>query len=280
MKIVAKPDNEAEALAIESLLRDSDIECLVRSFHDTAYDGIYQAQYGWGTISVHERDYDQAKMIVLKWREAAPDVTNCFSGDFATHNPVIPNPSRLSFVVFVKNIAPYLIIPSILLNLFFIATELGIIGSKYERIYSQYDRDNIVYAKVDWRNNEYSPYYFASLAKDQTLMQESYDTNDDGRTDLFTTFIEGSMSTSTDSDYDGFFEVSKTVFSNGSSVTYYDNDENGVYERESIILKNQGELFQVTNSNTNGFPLEITGRDGMKLDLSVLSDISKKLQIR
>ncbi len=49
-------ENEIEARAIEQLLKDNNIPFHLRSLHDTAYDGIFQVQKGWGYIEAPE-DY-------------------------------------------------------------------------------------------------------------------------------------------------------------------------------------------------------------------------------
>jgi hypothetical protein len=45
---------------------------VVVSFHDTAYDGLYQSQYGWGVIKVNEEDKSVAQKIINDWKMAAP----------------------------------------------------------------------------------------------------------------------------------------------------------------------------------------------------------------
>ena len=44
-------DNAIEAQLVESVLSEREIPHLIRSFHDTAYDGLFQVQKGWGEIS-------------------------------------------------------------------------------------------------------------------------------------------------------------------------------------------------------------------------------------
>jgi hypothetical protein len=46
--------NEAEAEVMRAALEERKIPHLVRTFHDTAYDGLYQLQMGWGTIEADE----------------------------------------------------------------------------------------------------------------------------------------------------------------------------------------------------------------------------------
>jgi hypothetical protein len=47
-------DNEIEAELLESILNERDIPHRMRSYHDSAYDGIYQAQKGWGVVMAPE----------------------------------------------------------------------------------------------------------------------------------------------------------------------------------------------------------------------------------
>ena len=72
MKNLLKPQNDAEAQAIAALLLDHGIYAEVRSFHDTAYDGLFQAKYGWGVIRVADEDVAAAWQIVQEWKDAAP----------------------------------------------------------------------------------------------------------------------------------------------------------------------------------------------------------------
>ncbi len=72
MKNVVQPENEAEANAIKSLLEEQGIHAEIQSFHDTAYDGLFQSQYGWGVIRVSEADLPEAKRIVEEWKHATP----------------------------------------------------------------------------------------------------------------------------------------------------------------------------------------------------------------
>jgi hypothetical protein len=44
-------ESEIEAQLLDSILNEREIPHHIKSFHDTAYDGIYQIQKGWGQIS-------------------------------------------------------------------------------------------------------------------------------------------------------------------------------------------------------------------------------------
>ena len=43
-------NNEFEAKIIEEILTEKAIPFIIRSFHDSAYDGLWQAQSGWGSL--------------------------------------------------------------------------------------------------------------------------------------------------------------------------------------------------------------------------------------
>lgn len=47
---IATLGNVIEAQVLESVLKERGIPFRIRSFHDTAYDGLFQLQKGWGDI--------------------------------------------------------------------------------------------------------------------------------------------------------------------------------------------------------------------------------------
>lgn len=73
MKNLLKPVDEPEALVLKALLNQNGIDAYIVSFHDTAYNGLFQTQYGWGVIRVAETDYPKALKIVQEWKGSAPD---------------------------------------------------------------------------------------------------------------------------------------------------------------------------------------------------------------
>ena len=42
--------NEFEASLLDEILNDKNIPHIIRSYHDSAYDGLWQAHSGWGHI--------------------------------------------------------------------------------------------------------------------------------------------------------------------------------------------------------------------------------------
>ncbi len=55
---IATIANLIEAQLVESILMENQIPFRIRSFHDTAYDGLFQFQKGWGELHapVERRD--------------------------------------------------------------------------------------------------------------------------------------------------------------------------------------------------------------------------------
>jgi hypothetical protein len=47
---VAVLENTIEAQLIDSILNDQNIPHQIRSYHDTAYNGLFQFQKGWGEL--------------------------------------------------------------------------------------------------------------------------------------------------------------------------------------------------------------------------------------
>ena len=48
-------ENEIEARLMDSILTERGIPHRMKSYHDTAYDGIFQVQKGWGHVEAPEK---------------------------------------------------------------------------------------------------------------------------------------------------------------------------------------------------------------------------------
>ena len=59
---IATLDNDIEAQLLDSILMERQIPHLMRSYHDTAYDGLYQTQKGWGIVSAPEAPSGRRRM--------------------------------------------------------------------------------------------------------------------------------------------------------------------------------------------------------------------------
>ncbi len=68
---VATLDNEVEVRLLESILNERDIPHRLRSYHDTAYDGLFQTQKGWGYVSTPESYVDERREILTDMRKEA-----------------------------------------------------------------------------------------------------------------------------------------------------------------------------------------------------------------
>jgi hypothetical protein len=51
--------NEIEAMLLDEILTDKQIPHLIRSYHDSVYDGLWQIQSGWGHIEAPEEFRDE-----------------------------------------------------------------------------------------------------------------------------------------------------------------------------------------------------------------------------
>ncbi|MGA2623292.1 MAG: hypothetical protein ABSF91_05500 [Bacteroidota bacterium] len=56
-------ENVAEATLIQSILENEGIPFVIRSYHDSAYDGLFQFQKGWGRLEAPEEFKDQILLL-------------------------------------------------------------------------------------------------------------------------------------------------------------------------------------------------------------------------
>lgn len=66
---VAVLENEIEAQLLDSILTERDIPHIMRSYHDTALDGLYQAQKGWGYVGAQKRYHKEIMDIISHLRK-------------------------------------------------------------------------------------------------------------------------------------------------------------------------------------------------------------------
>lgn len=67
MKKILSLSSEIEAIRIKEILDSNDLPHLIRSFHDSAYDGIFQNQYGWGVLEAEESDEDRILKLLKEF---------------------------------------------------------------------------------------------------------------------------------------------------------------------------------------------------------------------
>jgi hypothetical protein len=57
-------ENRFEGDRISQVLQEAGIPFLIKSFLDTAYDGLYIPQKGWGVVLVSEKDREEAEKLI------------------------------------------------------------------------------------------------------------------------------------------------------------------------------------------------------------------------
>ena len=56
-------NNEFEAKLLDEILNEKNIPHLIRSYHDSAYDGLWQMQSGWGHLEAPEEFREELLLI-------------------------------------------------------------------------------------------------------------------------------------------------------------------------------------------------------------------------
>lgn len=57
-------NNRFETDLITEALNQEEIEYVIKHFHDTAFDGLFETRQGYGLLLVHEKDKSLAQNIV------------------------------------------------------------------------------------------------------------------------------------------------------------------------------------------------------------------------
>lgn len=73
-KKAATLENEFEAQLLESILLERNIPHRLRSYHDTAFNGLFQTQKGWGAISAPEEHLEEIKEVISDMRKRNADL--------------------------------------------------------------------------------------------------------------------------------------------------------------------------------------------------------------
>ena len=59
-------ENRFEGDRVSQALKEAGIPFVMKSFHDTAYDGLYIPQKGWGAVMVPENFEEEAGRIIFE----------------------------------------------------------------------------------------------------------------------------------------------------------------------------------------------------------------------
>ena len=68
---IATLENEIEATLLDSILTERSVPHRMRSYYDTAYNGLFQTQKGWGYVSAPEGYKDEIMEILTDLRKEA-----------------------------------------------------------------------------------------------------------------------------------------------------------------------------------------------------------------
>ncbi len=79
LKKIAVLDNMVEANVLDSMLNGAHIPPMIKTYHDSAYDGIFQGSKGWGHVESPE-EYRTEIMSVLQDLRNRPK-ENLHNGD-------------------------------------------------------------------------------------------------------------------------------------------------------------------------------------------------------
>jgi outer membrane protein assembly factor BamE (lipoprotein component of BamABCDE complex) len=78
---VAVIENAVEAGLVGAILTERSIPHAIRSFHDPAYDGIFQLQRGWGAVYAPSAYKEEILRILSDIRSSASSETECDHAD-------------------------------------------------------------------------------------------------------------------------------------------------------------------------------------------------------
>jgi len=65
-------ENRFEGDRVSQALKEAGIPFVMKSFHDTAYDGLYIPQKGWGAVLVPRSFQEEAEGVIAEVRKGFP----------------------------------------------------------------------------------------------------------------------------------------------------------------------------------------------------------------
>lgn len=68
---IAVLESEVQAELVDSVLEQRDIPHLMRSYHDSAYDGIFQTHAGWGHVEAPAAFRDEILAVIADVKRQA-----------------------------------------------------------------------------------------------------------------------------------------------------------------------------------------------------------------
>jgi hypothetical protein len=68
---IAVLDNEVQAELVDSVLSERDIPHIMRSYYDSALDGLFQSRAGWGHVEAPESCRDEVLAVINEIKRQA-----------------------------------------------------------------------------------------------------------------------------------------------------------------------------------------------------------------
>lgn len=69
---IAILENEFEAQVLQQILQEREVEHYLKSFHDIAYDGLFQSSHGWGAIFAPKKYECEITEVIAEIRHQRP----------------------------------------------------------------------------------------------------------------------------------------------------------------------------------------------------------------
>jgi len=77
---VAILENQVEAQLLDTILAERDIPHMIRSYYDSAYDGIFQMQKGWGAVIARDTDKEEILEVLNDIRTQSAEAVDKSTG--------------------------------------------------------------------------------------------------------------------------------------------------------------------------------------------------------
>ena len=97
---IYKLNNIAEAETLKALLEDNGIDCMVQSFHNSAFDRLWQDEKGWGILKVLEKDESKSKALIDEFLKVKDQPDELESDEISQGTPIpiaMTRPPRIFF---------------------------------------------------------------------------------------------------------------------------------------------------------------------------------------
>jgi hypothetical protein len=105
-------NNEIEANLLEEVLNENDIPFIIKNFHDNAYDGLFQMQFGWGVVESYEENREK----IIEFYDLIKKENKEFAADDNSINITadeMPKKNRSIIILFVVILSILILIFSI-----------------------------------------------------------------------------------------------------------------------------------------------------------------------